>query len=82
MIDLCIEICDNYDLWGVIWGVISVRLLEKMMQLTGLRASITQALIFIKVKNELMQIKKRVEFTLYICYNKSKNKESFQYTLY
>ena len=21
MIDLCIEICDNYYLWGVIWGV-------------------------------------------------------------
>ena len=24
MIDLCIEICDNYYLWGVIWGVKSV----------------------------------------------------------
>ena len=24
MIDLCIEICDNYYLWGVIWGVNSV----------------------------------------------------------
>jgi hypothetical protein len=50
MIDLCIEICDNYYLCGVK----SVLLLEKMMQLTGLRASITQALIFIKVKNESM----------------------------
>ena len=24
MMDLCIEICDNYYLWGVIWGVKSV----------------------------------------------------------
>ena len=24
MIGLCIEICDNYYLWGVIWGVKSV----------------------------------------------------------
>ena len=31
MIDLCIEICDNYYLWGVIWGVKSV-LLSRLRQ--------------------------------------------------